>query len=136
MRQIITAKTISDPIWKIFDIKPVQPIVDTEQFQALQFMVANMAMNIEAARALTYQTASLYDSGYHGIDLITKASMAKCFASDLCMRVTTDVVQIFGGYGYMKDYPVERMMRDAKLLSIIEGTSQIHHHIIARNLLS
>jgi len=106
------------------------------QFQALQFMVANMAMNIEAARALTYQTASLYDSGYHGIDLITKASMAKCFASDLCMRVTTDVVQIFGGYGYMKDYPVERMMRDAKLLSIVEGTSQIHHHIIARNLLS
>jgi len=85
---------------------------------------------------LTYQTASLYDSGYHGIDLITKASMAKCFASDLCMRVTTDVVQIFGGYGYMKDYPVERMMRDAKLLSIVEGTSQIHHHIIARNLLS
>jgi alkylation response protein AidB-like acyl-CoA dehydrogenase len=106
------------------------------QFQALQFMVANLAMNIEAARALTYQTSSLYDSGYKGKDLITKTSMTKCFATDMCMRVTTDVVQIFGGYGYMKDYPVERMMRDAKILQIIEGTSQIHHHIIGRNLLA
>ena len=106
------------------------------QFQGLQFMVANMAMNIEAARALTYQTASRYDAGEHSTDLITKSSMTKCFASDMCMRVTTDVVQIFGGYGYMKDYPVERMMRDAKILQIVEGTSQIHHHIIARNLLT
>ena len=105
------------------------------QFQALQFMVANMAMNIEAARALTYQTTAQYDSGNHGTDLITKSSMTKCFASDMCMRVTTDVVQLFGGYGYMKDYPVERMMRDAKILQIVEGTSQIHHHIIGRNLL-
>ena len=106
------------------------------QFQGLQFMVANMAMNIEAARALTYQTTYQYDSGQHNKDLITKSSMTKCFASDMCMKVTTDAVQIFGGYGYMKDYPVERMMRDAKILQIVEGTSQIHHHIIAKNLLS
>ena len=106
------------------------------QFQALQFMVASMAMKIEAARALTYQTAAMYDSGRHGTDLITKSSMTKCFASDICMEVTTNAVQLFGGYGYMKDYPVERMMRDAKILQIVEGTSQIHHHIIGRNLLS
>jgi len=85
---------------------------------------------------LTYQTASLYDSGHYGKELVILSSMTKCFASDMCMKVTTNAVQIFGGYGYMRDYPVERMMRDAKAMQIIEGTSQIHRHIIARALLT
>ncbi len=109
-----------------------QPIAD---FQGVQFMLADMAMNIEAARALVYECARAGDAG-DWKRLNTLASMAKCFASDMAMRVTTDAVQIHGGYGYTMDYPVERMMRDAKLAQIFEGTNQIQRVVIARDLLA
>lgn len=102
------------------------------EFQGIQFMLADMAMKVEAARCLLYTAASMYDKGMSGA--IKFASMAKCFASDIAMEVTTDAVQVLGGYGYMRDHPVERMMRDAKLTQIIEGTSQIQRTIIARYL--
>ena len=104
------------------------------EFQGVQFMLADMAINIEAARTLVYECAR---AGYEGDwkRLSTLASMAKCFGSDMAMRVTTDAVQVFGGYGYTKDYPVERMMRDAKLAQIFEGTNQIQRMVIARDLL-
>ncbi|MDY6970374.1 MAG: acyl-CoA dehydrogenase family protein [Spirochaetota bacterium] len=102
-------------------------------FQGVQFMLADMKMRVEAARALIYQVASLLDRGIR--DIIPHAAMAKCFASDTAMKVTTDAVQILGGYGYMKDYPVERMMRDAKATQIMEGTNQIQRVIIARSML-
>jgi len=102
-------------------------------FQGIQFMLADMATQIEAARALTYAVARMIDKG---VRRIAKASaMAKLFASDVAMRVTTDAVQILGGYGYMKDYPVEKMMRDAKITQIYEGTNQIQRAIIASNLI-
>jgi alkylation response protein AidB-like acyl-CoA dehydrogenase len=102
-------------------------------FQMVQAMLADMAMQIEAARALVYETTRIADSGdYTG--LTKMASMAKCFASDVAMKVTTDAVQIFGGAGYMTDYPVERFMRDAKINQIFEGTNQIQRLIIAREL--
>ena len=104
------------------------------EFQGIQFMLADMAMNIEAARALVYECASAGDRGDFA-RLNTLASMAKCFSSDMAMRVTTDAVQVFGGYGYTMDYPVERMMRDAKLAQIFEGTNQIQRMVIARDLL-
>jgi alkylation response protein AidB-like acyl-CoA dehydrogenase len=97
-------------------------------FQAVQFMLADMATQIEAARALVYQTARLVDSGEK--DIAKASAMAKVFASDVAMRVTTDAVQILGGYGYMKEYPVEKMMRDAKITQIYEGTNQIQRSII------
>jgi acyl-CoA dehydrogenase len=106
-----------------------QPIAS---FQAIQFMMADMAVNIEAMRLLTYKAAWLVD---HGETPNAISSYAKLFGSEACMKITTDAVQIFGGYGYMKDYPVEKLMRDAKLLQIYEGTSQIQHMVIARNLL-
>jgi alkylation response protein AidB-like acyl-CoA dehydrogenase len=109
-----------------------QPIAE---FQGVQFMLADMAMNIEAARCLVYECARAGDAG-DWPRLNTLASMAKCFGSDMAMKVTTDAVQIFGGYGYTKDYPVERMMRDAKLAQIFEGTNQIQRVVIARDLLS
>ena len=90
-----------------------------------------MATQIEAARLLCYQAAYLIDQG---VSVIKQASMAKMFATDAAMKITTDAVQIFGGYGYMKDYPVERYMRDAKMLQIVEGTSQIQKVVIARYL--
>ena len=100
------------------------------------FNIADMAMKTEAAEALVYKAASLYDSKQGSAAEMAKlASMAKCFASDTAMSVTTDAVQIFGGYGYMKDYPVERYMRDAKLMQIFDGTNQIHRMVIARNLI-
>lgn len=102
-------------------------------FQAVQHMLADMATQIEAARALVYSVARMADSGAKEIS--KEASMAKLFASDVAMRVTTDVVQIFGGYGYMRDYPVEKMMRDAKILQIYEGTNQIQRNTIALNLI-
>jgi alkylation response protein AidB-like acyl-CoA dehydrogenase len=109
-----------------------QPIAD---FQGVQFMLADMAMHIEAARALVYECARAGDdSDWERLNVL--ASMAKCFASDMAMKVTTDAVQVFGGYGYTMDYPVERMMRDAKLAQIFEGTNQIQRVVIARNLLS
>jgi alkylation response protein AidB-like acyl-CoA dehydrogenase len=103
-------------------------------FQGIQFMLADMLMGIETARSLVYRAACMQDQGH---PLIRRyASMAKCYASDMAMRVTTDAVQMMGGYGYMKDYPVERMMRDAKVLQIFEGTNQIQRMIIARDYLS
>ncbi len=102
-------------------------------FQGIQFMLADMATQIEAARALTYAVARLID---RGAKKVARASaMAKLFASDVAMKVTTDAVQILGGYGYMKDYPVEKMMRDAKITQIYEGTNQIQRTIIASNLI-
>jgi len=99
--------------------------------QGVAFMLADMAMKVEAARLLTWQAAWFADRG----DKATaKSAMAKCFASDTAMDVTTSAVQIFGGYGYMRDYPVEKLMRDAKLLQIYEGTNQIQRMVIARQL--
>ncbi|MDD5520019.1 MAG: acyl-CoA dehydrogenase family protein [Kiritimatiellae bacterium] len=102
-------------------------------FQGIQFMLADMATQVEAARALVYQAARYIDSGAKGISGIS--AMSKVFASDMAMRVTTDAVQILGGYGYMKEYPVEKMMRDAKITQIYEGTNQIQREVIALNLI-
>jgi acyl-CoA dehydrogenase len=99
--------------------------------QAIQFMLADMATRVEAARLLTWQAAWRIDQG---LKVAREASMAKCYASDVAMAVTSDAVQILGGYGYMKDYPVEKLMRDAKILQIYEGTNQIQRLVIARNL--
>jgi len=104
------------------------------QFQGLQFMLADMAIQTEAARALVYECARQVDAGDFS-RLPEMASMAKCFASDTAMKVTTDAVQIFGGAGYMKDVGVERFMRDAKINQIFEGTNQIQRVIISRHLL-
>lgn len=106
-----------------------KPIFD---FQAIQFMLADMAMQIEAARQLTYAAAVKSERGESDLTFFSAAS--KCFATDVAMKVTTDAVQILGGYGYVSDYPVERMMRDAKLTQIYEGTNQIQRIVMARNL--
>ena len=102
-------------------------------FEGLQFMLADMAMEIEAARLLVYRAASLVDAKDPKMTYF--ASVAKCYAGDVAMRVTTDAVQVLGGYGYMREYPVERMMRDAKITQIYEGTNQIQRVVIARQLL-
>jgi acyl-CoA dehydrogenase len=102
------------------------------ELQAIQFMLADMATEVEAARLLTWQAAWMADEG---LPQAKQAAMAKCYAADVAMRVTTDAVQIFGGYGYMRDHPVEKLMRDAKILQIYEGTNQIQRIVIARNLL-
>ncbi len=102
------------------------------EFQGIQFMLADMAIQLEAARHLTYKAASLIDDGTPDPML---SAMANCFATDVAMKVTNDAIQVLGGYGYVKDYPVERMFRDAKLMQIVEGTNQIQRIIIARNLL-
>jgi acyl-CoA dehydrogenase len=101
-------------------------------FQAVQFMLADMAKDVEAARLLTLQSAWMLDQGKRASKF---SSFAKCFATDTAMRVTTDAVQVFGGNGYTKDYPVEKLMRDAKLMQIYEGTNQIQRLVIARELL-
>ncbi|MFG2461163.1 acyl-CoA dehydrogenase [Streptomyces sp. NPDC048523] len=101
-------------------------------FQGIQFMLADMAMKIEAARALTYQAAAA--SERLDKNLTFQGAAAKCFASDVAMEVTTDAVQLLGGYGYTRDYPVERMMRDAKITQIYEGTNQVQRIVMARNL--
>ena len=106
-----------------------KPIFD---FQAVQFMLADMAMNIEAARLLTYSAAIKSENGEKDLRFFSAAS--KCFASDMAMKVTQDAIQVLGGYGYVTDYPVERMMRDAKLTQIYEGTNQIQRIVMARNL--
>ncbi|MFM7350687.1 MAG: acyl-CoA dehydrogenase family protein [Actinomycetota bacterium] len=106
-----------------------KPIFD---FQAVQFMLADMAMEIEAARQLTYAAAVKSERGECDLTFFSAAS--KCFATDVAMKVTTDAVQVLGGYGYVNDYPVERMMRDAKLTQIYEGTNQIQRLVMARNL--
>jgi butyryl-CoA dehydrogenase len=101
--------------------------------QAVQHMLANMAMELEAARALVYATARTIDSGVK--DFTEEGAMAKVFATDMAMKLTTDAVQIFGGVGYMRDYPVEKMMRDAKINQIYEGTNQVLRNEIALELL-
>ena len=101
-------------------------------FQAIQFMLADMAMNIAAARQLTYASAVKSERGEKDLRFFSAAS--KCFASDVAMKVTQDAIQVLGGYGYVSDYPVERMMRDAKLTQIYEGTNQIQRIVMARNL--
>ena len=106
-----------------------KPIFD---FQAIQFMLADMAMQVEAARQLTY--AAAVKSERNEGDLTFFSAASKCFATDVAMKVTTDAVQVLGGYGYVSDYPVERMMRDAKLTQIYEGTNQIQRLVMARNL--
>jgi len=101
--------------------------------QAIQFMLADMAKKVSAARLLCWHAAWLHDNGLRNS---MESAMAKCFAGDTAMEVTTDAVQIFGGYGYMKEYPVEKYMRDAKLHQIYEGTNQIQRLVIARQLLA
>jgi butyryl-CoA dehydrogenase len=102
-------------------------------FQGVQFMLADMATQVEAARALTYAAARTIDSGARNVSKVS--AMAKLFASDTAMRVTTDAVQVYGGYGYMKEYPVEKMMRDAKITQIYEGTNQIQREVIGLQLI-
>lgn len=102
-------------------------------FQGIQWMLADMATQIEAARALVYAVARMVDNGDTKVG--KESAMAKLFASDVAMKVTTDAVQILGGYGYMKDYPVEKYMRDAKITQIYEGTNQIQRNIIANHVL-
>jgi alkylation response protein AidB-like acyl-CoA dehydrogenase len=112
-----------------------QPVAD---FQGIQFMLADMAMKLEAARQLTYAAAARSDRAAAGekvADLTFFSSACKCLASDVAMSVTTDAVQLLGGYGYVNDYPVERMMRDAKITQIYEGTNQIQRMVMARQLL-
>ncbi|MGW2546868.1 acyl-CoA dehydrogenase family protein [Kitasatospora sp. NPDC001574] len=106
-----------------------KPIGD---FQGVQFMLADMAMKLEAARQLTYAAAAKSQRGDG--DLTFFGAAAKCFASDAAMEITTDAVQLLGGYGYTRDYPLERMMRDAKITQIYEGTNQIQRIVMARNL--
>lgn len=107
-----------------------QPI---SHFQAIQHMLADMAIQIEAARALVYQTCRYIDSGAKSIS--KESAMCKVMASDTAMKVTIDAVQVLGGYGYMKEYPVEKMMRDAKITQIYEGTNQIQRNVIALEVL-
>ena len=101
-------------------------------FQAVQHMLADMAIGIEAARALVYNAAKHIDA--HPKDMSKVSSMCKVFATDVAMKVTTDAVQVMGGYGYMCEYPVEKMMRDAKILQIYEGTNQIQRNVIGQEL--
>ncbi len=101
-------------------------------FQAIQFMLADMGKDLHAARLLTWQAASMLDQGQKNTLV---SSYAKCFAADTAMRVTTDAVQVFGGYGYSREYPVEKLMRDAKLVQIYEGTSQVQRLVMAKELL-
>jgi alkylation response protein AidB-like acyl-CoA dehydrogenase len=102
-------------------------------FQAIQFMLADMATQVEAARSLVYKAASRVDKTYE--DVAKLSAISKCFASQTAMKVTTDALQILGGYGYMKDYPVERMMRDAKVTQVYEEADQIQRWVVAQELL-
>jgi alkylation response protein AidB-like acyl-CoA dehydrogenase len=107
-----------------------QPIA---AFQAIQFMLADMAMHVHASRLMVHHVAQLVDRGQ--MSAVLEASMAKCFAADTAMKVATDAVQVFGGVGYTREFPVERYMRDAKIMQIYEGTNQIQRLIMARELL-
>jgi alkylation response protein AidB-like acyl-CoA dehydrogenase len=104
------------------------------EFQGLQFMLADMAMKTEAARALVHRAAALIDDDPNG-ELSKFGAMAKCFASDTAMEVSVDALQLFGGNGYTKDFPIERYLRDAKVTQIYEGTNQIQRIVISRELL-
>jgi acyl-CoA dehydrogenase len=112
--------------------KRIQFGVPIAQHQAVQFMLADMAKDMEAARLLVWKAAWLADQGVRNS---REAAMAKAFAADMAMRVTTDAVQIYGGVGYTKWHPVEKLMRDAKVIQIYEGTAQIMRLVIARQLL-
>jgi acyl-CoA dehydrogenase len=101
--------------------------------QGINFLIADMATEVEAARLLVWQAGWMVDQGY-GRKATLYSSFAKRFAADTAMKVTTDAVQVFGGYGYMKEYPVEKLMRDAKLYQIYEGTSQIQRLVIAKEI--
>jgi acyl-CoA dehydrogenase len=105
-----------------------QPIAG---YQAISFMIADMAKDIEAARLLVHKAAWTIDKGERNTKF---AAMAKAFAADMAMRVSTDAVQVFGGYGYSEEYPVEKLMRDAKIYQIYEGTSQIQRLIISKEI--
>ncbi|MHB8287893.1 MAG: acyl-CoA dehydrogenase family protein [Acidimicrobiales bacterium] len=105
------------------------------ELQGLRFMVADMAMRIEAARSLVYTACAVADEGDPNGELSKLGAMAKCFASDTAMSVATDAVQLLGGYGYTKDFPVERFMRDAKITQIYEGTNQVQRVVIAKSIL-
>lgn len=105
------------------------------EFQGLQWMMAEMALKIEMARTMIYRVCATIDNEPDSRDIPRLASMAKWFASDAAMQITTDAVQIFGGYGYTREYPLERMMRDAKITQIYEGTNQVQRIIIANSLL-
>jgi acyl-CoA dehydrogenase len=104
-------------------------------FQGVRWMLADMAMQTEAARSLVYRAAAMVDAGTSGNELAPYAAMAKCFASDVAMKVTTDAVQLFGAAGISAEFPINRYMRDAKVLQIVEGTNQIQRNIIANALL-
>ncbi|MCX7834869.1 MAG: acyl-CoA dehydrogenase family protein [bacterium] len=106
------------------------PIIN---FQAIQFMLADLGIKIEAARALLYQTARMVDAGIQ--DVAKESAMCKVFASDVAVQTAIDAVQIFGGYGYMRDYPIEKFMRDAKITQIYEGTNQILRGVIAKHMI-
>ena len=110
-----------------------RPLADN---QGLQWMAADCAMRIEAARGLVYRACAMVDEGDPRGELGMAGAMAKCFASDVAMQVTTDAVQFLGGYGYTNDFPVERMMRDAKITQIYEGTNQIQRMVISKKLFS
>jgi acyl-CoA dehydrogenase len=110
----------------------VQFGVPIAMHQAIQFMIADMATEIEASRLLAWQSAVLLDQGKRNT---IQSSHAKRFAADTAMKVATDAVQIYGGYGFIKDYPVEKLMRDAKIMQLYEGTSQIQRLVIAREIL-
>ena len=105
-----------------------RPIID---FQGVGFMLSDMAIDVESARLLVHKAAWLRDNH---LDYSHIAAMAKCRATDVSMKVTTDAVQILGGYGYTREYPVERFMRDAKVMQIVEGTNQVQRLVIARHL--
>ncbi|HWR88903.1 MAG TPA: acyl-CoA dehydrogenase family protein, partial [Dissulfurispiraceae bacterium] len=102
-------------------------------FQAVQHMLADMAIRIEAARSLVYSVCRFMDSGAKEIS--KESAIAKTFATDVAMQVTVDAVQVLGGAGYMREYPVEKMMRDAKILQIYEGTNQIQRNVIGQAIL-
>ena len=104
-------------------------------FQGMQWMLAEMALSVETARSIVYRAAAMIDTEPDSADLPRIASMAKWYASDVAMKVTTDAVQVLGGYGYVREYPVERMMRDAKITQIYEGTNQIQRMIVAGQIL-
>jgi acyl-CoA dehydrogenase len=100
--------------------------------QAIQFMIADMATKVEASRLLVWESAVMLDQGLRNSRV---SSMAKRFAADSAMEVTTDAVQVYGGYGFIKEYPVEKLMRDAKIMQLYEGTSQIQRLVIAKEVL-
>ena len=100
--------------------------------QGLRFLLADMSMKVETSRAIVYAVARSIDSG--DLKCAKESAIAKCYASDMAMEVTTDAVQVFGGYGYMKEYPMEKRMRDAKITQIYEGTNQIQRDVIGKQL--